>query len=167
MPPVLYQTTRKKNSSIIIGADINAAISTKKIITQPNPEELCHDKIYDDPLHDPIDDLLGNFRNPRRNQSGERILNLLREHNLQATSTFFDKNNKYNTWICPSNATTNKRTAHLLDHFFTPRNQLHSIIGVKRKFNGPTSDHAAIQITLKLPSGIAKRKATPIKKQMR
>jgi hypothetical protein len=101
---------------------------------------------YDDLIQDPFHKLLGNFGNPRHNENGERILNLLYEHNLRAASTFFDNNNKYNTWICPPNATTNKRTAHQLDHIFILKKQLHYTQEVKRKFDGPESDHAAIQI---------------------
>jgi hypothetical protein len=52
----------------------------------------------------PSRDLLRNCGNTPRNTNGERVLKLLSEQNLQAASTFFDNNNKYSTWIYPTNA---------------------------------------------------------------
>jgi hypothetical protein len=43
---------------------------------------------------DTVLELLGPHGNPHRNENGERIINLMREHNLRAASTFFVSNKK-------------------------------------------------------------------------
>mmetsp|Transcript_1493 Transcript_1493/g.2313 ORF Transcript_1493/g.2313 Transcript_1493/m.2313 type:complete len:881 (+) Transcript_1493:452-3094(+) len=70
----------------------------------------------------------------------------MREHQLRAAATFFDNNNKYNTWLAPPHPSTGKRQAYQLDHFLIPKYQLCQTTNVKRKFDGATSDHAALQI---------------------
>ncbi len=101
---------------------------------------------------DPALSLLGPFGNPRRSKSGENLLNILREHQLRAATTFFDNNNKYNTWLAPPHPTTGKRQAYQLDHIFIPKYQLAHTSNVKRRFNGTTSNHAALFIKFQLSS---------------
>ncbi len=100
---------------------------------------------------DPILRLLGPHGNPHKSKTGEGTLNLMREHNLRAASTFFDNNRKYNTWLGLPNPLTGKRKAYQLDHIFIPCQQLGQTTNVKRKFNGATSDHAALLIKFQIP----------------
>ena len=99
---------------------------------------------------DPATELLGPFGNPHRTKTGENLINIMREHQLRAAATFFDNNNKYNTWLAPPHPSTAKRQAYQLDHFLIPKYQLCQTTNVKRKFDGATSDHAALQIDFHL-----------------
>jgi hypothetical protein len=88
-----------KNTTTIIGADINASIGTR--LTN-GPQRLEDDMEFE--FHeDSIPDLLGPHGNPHRNENGERFLDLMREHDLRAASKFFGSNNKHNTWRDPGN----------------------------------------------------------------
>jgi hypothetical protein len=73
------------NTTVIIGADLNASIGTR-ISEDPVPSK---EKDDDSELQgDTIKELLGPHGNPHRNENGEKILNLMREHDLRAASTF-------------------------------------------------------------------------------
>jgi hypothetical protein len=74
----------------------------------------------------------------------------MREHQIRAASTFFDNNNKYNTWLGIPNAISKKRCPYQLDHIFIPKHQLCLTTNVKRKFDGAHSDHAAMCICSQL-----------------
>ena len=76
----------------------------------------------------------------------KNILNLMREFQLRAASTFYDNNRKYNTWLGLPDPKTRKRQPYQLDHIFIPKQQLCHTKNVKRKFNGAHSDHAALLI---------------------
>jgi hypothetical protein len=83
----------------------------------------------------------------------------MREHQLRASSTFFDNNRKYNTWLGIPNAKTKKRFAYQLDHVFIPKHQLCYTTNVKRKFDGAHSDHVAVCIEFSfLTSPMLKKK---------
>jgi hypothetical protein len=82
------------NTTVIIGADLNASIGTR--ITEVPQTSDQEDNNFN-PQEDNIMELLGPHGNPHRNENGERILNLMREHDLRAASTFFYCNNKHNT----------------------------------------------------------------------
>ena len=98
----------QKNTTHIIGTDANSSIGTRK--STPESESLP-DK-YDNRLDiDPALELLGPFGNPHRSKSGERLLNIMREHQLRAAATFFDNNNKYNTWLAPPTPTNSEKTS--------------------------------------------------------
>mmetsp|Transcript_18353 Transcript_18353/g.26078 ORF Transcript_18353/g.26078 Transcript_18353/m.26078 type:complete len:120 (-) Transcript_18353:72-431(-) len=84
----------------------------------------------------------------------------MREHQLRAEATFFDNNNKYNTWLAPPHPSTGKRQAYQLDHIFIRKYQLCHTKNIKRRFNGATSDHAALFIDFELSSmPLLKKKA--------
>jgi hypothetical protein len=85
----------------------------------------------------------------------------MREQQLRAATSFFDNNNKYNTWLGLPQPTTKKRVAYQLDQIFIPRNQLCYTTDIKRKFDGATSDHAALSIHFQLPNGPLLKKKTP------
>ncbi len=96
---------------------------------------------------------------------GEMILNMMREFKLRAASTYFNNNRKYNLWLGHPNASTKKRKAYQIDHIFIPKLQLCQTMSVKRRFNGATSDHAAVCIKfyfLKAP--LLKKRGVPAKK---
>ena len=84
----------QRNTTHIIGADINASIGTRTSLENDNPQE----KIESHLDTDPAQQLLGPFGNPKKSKSGDKILNLMREFQLRAASTFYDNNRKYNTW---------------------------------------------------------------------
>ena len=84
----------------------------------------------------------------------------MREHQLRAAATFFDNNNKYNTWLAPPHPSTAKRQAYQLDHILIPKSQLCQTTNVKRRFDGATSDHAALQIDFHLLNTPLLRKET-------
>ena len=90
---------------------------------------------------------------PHKSKTGEGILNLMWEHQLQAATSFFDNNNKYNTWLGLPQPTTKKRIVYQLDHIFIPKNQLCYTTDTKRKLDGAISDHAAMYIQFELPNG--------------
>jgi hypothetical protein len=73
---------------------------------------------------------------------------MMREQDLRAASTFFDCNNKYNTWRNPRD-----KRPHQIDHFLIPRNQLCYTTNVKQKLDSIDSDHAALCIKFQLPDG--------------
>ncbi len=135
-----------KNASTIIGADINASIGNRnsgEVHLNPSPDGIEKDGRYEEEI-DSIHNLLGPHGNPYRNACGERVLNLMRELDLRAPSTFFDSHGKFNTWRCP------KRRPFQIDHFLTPRTQLCRTLNVQRKFDGVDSDHAALLMNFEL-----------------
>jgi hypothetical protein len=69
----------------------------------------------------------------------------MREHDLRAASTFFDCNNKFNTWRNPRD-----KRPHQIDHILILRTQLCHTANVKRKTNSVDSDHAALCIEFQL-----------------
>jgi hypothetical protein len=73
------------NTNIIIGTDLNTSIGTR--ITDNNfPMNEEEDRGFE-LQENTIPELLGPQGNPHRNGYGERILNLMREHDLRAAST--------------------------------------------------------------------------------
>ena len=146
----------QKNTTHIKGADTNSSIGTCASL----PEANLSDKQESHLDIDPAFSLLGPFGNPHRSKSGENLLNIMREHQLRAAATFFDNNNKYNTWLAPPHPSTGKRHAYQLDHIFIPKYQLCHTKNIKRRFNGATSDHAALFIDFELSSiPLLKKKA--------
>jgi hypothetical protein len=131
----------------IIGADANASIGIRPSYHSYDIMPSKHESDLD---IDPICKLLGPHGNPHKSKTGNGILNLMREHNLRATATFFDNNHKYNTWLGLPNPATGKRRAYQIDHIFVPHQQLGQTTNVKRKFNGVNSDHVAMPIEFKL-----------------
>ena len=139
-----------RNTDHIIGADTNASIGTRTSVA-PNDNPPI---VYEEPAEaDPIFELLGPFGNPRLSNTGKGILNMMREFQLRAAGSFFDNNNKYNTWLAPPQAPTEKRKAYQLDQIFIPKSQLCQTSNVKRKSDGAPSDHAAIAIDFHLLNG--------------
>lgn len=97
-----------KNNTTMVGADINTSIGTRPTnlqISLPGKHNNKQDI-------DPIIDLLGPFgiNHKSKPEASERILNIMREHNLQADSTFFDNNQKYNIWLAPPRPESKKGT---------------------------------------------------------
>jgi hypothetical protein len=127
-----------KNTTTIIGADINASIGTRNTIDPSNREE---DDDEFESQDDTISQLLSPHGNPHRNENRERILNLLKEHDLRAASTFFGCNNKCNTWRNPRD-----KCPYQIDRLLIPRNQLCHTINVKRKLDSIDRDHAVLCI---------------------
>ncbi len=125
----------QKNTTHIIGADTNSSIGTRKSLEAADSLPNKHESNLE---FDPALDLLGPFGNPKNSKSGEAVLNLMHEHELRATSTFYDNNRKYNTWLGLPNAVTKKRQAYQLDH-----------MNVKHRFDGEPSDHAALSINFR------------------
>ena len=78
-----------RNTNHIIGADTNSSIGTR---CSASHDEKPHKKNEEHEL-DSICDLIGPFGNPRISKTGQAILNLMREYQLRATSSFFDNNN--------------------------------------------------------------------------
>jgi hypothetical protein len=72
----------------------------------------------------PITSLLGPNGNHHKSKTGEAILNLMRDFELRAASTFFDNNGKYNTWIGLPNAHKRKKRAYQIDQIFILKLQL-------------------------------------------
>lgn len=98
----------QKNTTHIIGADTNSSIGTCTSLTGNSPPSDKQESHLD---VDPALSLLGPFGNPHRSKSGENLLNVLREHQLRAAATFFDNNNKYNTWLAPPPSDHRKKTS--------------------------------------------------------
>ena len=82
----------------------------------------------------------------------------MREFQLRAATSFFDNNNKYNTWLAPPHPSSGKRRAYQLDQIFIQKHQLRHTTNAKRKFDGVASDHAALFIEFHLPKIIKKKK---------
>ena len=155
-PSYLTNILSLPNSSHIIGADTNSSIGTRVSISRdeelpPKNEDFEPDTIYN---------LIGPFGNPRISKTGQAIHNLMREYQIRAASSFFDNNNKYNTWLAPPQSQTEKRKAYQLDQIFISKNQLCHTTNIKRKFDGATSDHAALFIKFNIPNGPPTRKET-------
>ena len=92
----------QRNTTHIIGADTNSSIGTNTSLQQ------SQDKLASRFDIDPATTLLGPFGNPHRSKTGENLLNIMREFQLRATATFFDNNNKYNTWLAPPHPSSGK-----------------------------------------------------------
>ena len=75
-------------NDIIIRADLNAAISTRSLSEDHHAE-------------DPINTLIGPHENPRRNDSGNLMRDMMRDLDLRSASLFFNCNGKHDTWIYP------------------------------------------------------------------
>ena len=112
-----------KTNAIIVGADINASIGTR----QKSDDESESTNI------------LGPCGNPRKNERGEMILNLLRQTDLRAVTTYFNSTNGHDTWTHP--ATKEK---HQLDHFLVSRLHCRNVIDARKKYIGAPSDHLAL-----------------------
>ncbi len=130
-----------KNTTIIVGADINASNGTRSTDEPQGREE---DEEFEF-QRDTIPELLRPHGNPHGNINGERILNLMREHDLGAASTVFESNKKHNTWRNPQN-----KRPHQINHFLIPKSQLCHTIDLKRKLDSIDSDHAALCIEFRL-----------------
>ena len=148
MSTFLSNILSQRNTTHIIGADTNSSIGTCVSL----PEANLSDKQESHLDIDPALSLLGPFGNPHRSKSRENLLNIMREHQLRAAATFFDNNNKYNTWLAPTHPSTGKRQAYQLDHIFIPKYQLCHTKNIKPKFNSTTSNHAALLIDFQLSS---------------
>ena len=142
----------QRNTTHIIGADTNSSIGTNVTLREPQYKQ---DSRYD---IDPAISLLGPFGNHHRFKTGERLLDLMREFQLRAATSFFDNNNKYNTWLAPPHPSSGKRRAYQLDQIFIQKHQLRHTTNAKRKFDGVASDHAALFIEFHLPKIIKKKK---------
>jgi len=142
----------QRNTTHIIGADTNSSIGTNATLREPQCKQDSH---YD---VDPAISLLGPFGNPHRSKTGERLLDLMREFQLRAATSFFDNNNKYNTWLAPPHPSSGKRRAYQLDQIFIQKHQLRHTTNAKRRFDGVNSDHAALFIEFHLPKSIKKKK---------
>ena len=80
-----------KTNIMIIGSDLNASIGNRHSnLNEPDPEEKTIEL-----------SLLGPHRNPTRNKKGEEILNMLKQIQYRAISTFFDSKH-HNTWMHPA-----------------------------------------------------------------
>jgi hypothetical protein len=100
-----------KKLTAVIGADIKMSIS----IRPANPQGCLFGKQEDEWDIDPIIDLIGPYDNSHKSKPElcNRILNMMRELNLRAAITFFDKNWKYNTWLAPPPKTQIKKKTSL------------------------------------------------------
>ena len=67
------------------------------------------------------------------------ILNLLRQTDLRAVTTYFNSTNGHDTWTHP--ATKEK---HQLDHFLVSRLHCRNVIDAQKKYIGAPSDHLAL-----------------------
>ena len=126
-----------KKSTIIIGADINTATGAR---TKTNVDDEMEEE-------DMIQNLIGPFGNKCRNKNGNLFCDVMRELDLHSAHSFFDCNDKHDTWI-------HLGTKHRYqpDHFLILSKQLNRTSNVKRKFDGAPSDHAALMIQFKLHS---------------
>ena len=123
-----------KTNIIIIGSDLNATIGNRcSNLNEPNPEERIVET-----------SLLGPHGNPSRNKKDEELLNMLKQIQYRAISTFNGKH--HNTWMHLA-----MKQHYQLDHFVMPKNQLRYVKNAKRKCNSIPSDHAAIYLELCLP----------------
>ena len=135
------------NNIIIMGADINASIGSKKS-SDNESDNSQNNNIQESFSTSPQQLLIGPCANPKINHKGQLYINLLSQLDLRAASTYFQNNSGYDTWINP--ATKEK---YQLDHFLIPRNQFKLVKNVKKIFHGTTSDHLAIQMSLNLRKG--------------
>ena len=120
-------------NDIIIGADLNAIISTK--LLEDKEENDVEDSIYKL--------ILALQGNSRQTDSESLERDMMRDLDLTAVrSVFFDCNGKHDTWIhlVP-------KQPYQLDHILIPTNQLSKVMDIKRKFDRPPRDHAAIMLT--------------------
>ena len=124
-----------KEIILILGADLNAFIRTWQ----------THSTVNND-ANDPSESLFGPHGNLRKNTWGELIIGVLNQNQLRAASTFFESNNKHDTWTYPAS-----KEKYQLDHFLIKWNNLQFVMNVKQKSNGVPSD-AALMISLRFPN---------------
>jgi len=127
---------------MIIRSDLNASIGNRHSnLNEPDPEEKTIEM-----------SLLGPHGNPSRNKKGEQLLNMLKQIQYRAISTFFDSKH-HNTWMHPAT-----KQCYQLDHFLMPKNQLRYVKNAKRKCDSIPSDHEAIYLELCLPNSVHRPK---------
>ena len=102
-------------NEIIFGTDINAAICIYGIYECEGENNNVNT----------INDLIGPHGNPRHNESGMIIRKVLWELDYRVASTFFDNNNKYDTWIHPA-----MKAGYQPDNFLILHNQLRNVINI-------------------------------------
>jgi hypothetical protein len=132
-----------KRTVHIIGADTNALIGMLNKTVRD--DDARNDKTETLSEEDPITNLLGPNGNHHRSKMGEAILNLMREFELRAASTFFDNNGQYNAWLGLPDAHTREKSIQI-DQILIPKLQLCQTKNVKHRFDGVASDHAALRI---------------------
>lgn len=90
---------------------------------------------------DTVLELIGPHGNPHRNESGEQILNLMREHDLRGASMFFEIK-------CLEKPQDTR--PQQINHFLIPKSQLCHTVNVTRKLDSVNSDHAVLCIEFNL-----------------
>lgn len=70
---------------MLIGEDLIASTGTRSLINSPMNDEEEEEFEFQT---DTILELLWTYENPHRNENGEGFLNLMREHDLRAVSTY-------------------------------------------------------------------------------
>jgi len=109
-----------KTNTVIIGTDINVSISIRDSKKEEENEET---------------NILEPCRNPKKNERGEMILNLLRQTDMRATATYFDNANGHEMWTHPA-----MKEKFQLDHFMVSRAHCKYIADIKKKYIGAPSD---------------------------
>ena len=99
----------------------------------------------------------GPFGNPRTNDKGIELTNLLFNKNLAAATTFF-KQKRHNTWTSNLIDAGQPDSEFQLDHFIASRKDLKSVDNARRVGDGAPSDHAAMQLKAHLATKMTKRK---------
>jgi hypothetical protein len=121
-----------KEATIIMGADVNAALGTSKLDSQETDPE------------DPTS-ILGPHGIQKRNERGEAILNMARTLDLRVATSYYQQTKGSGTWIHPA---TKQR--YQPDHFFISRKSCANMTDARKRYDGaPDSDHLAITIKLK------------------
>jgi hypothetical protein len=151
----LYDKLDGEDEILVTGCDINASIGNRNSIyaRADSTEETQYDNV------------VGPHGIDYLNEAGVDLTQVLKAKNL-AAATFFE-HKKYTTKQ-RSNAerredgdeptTFADRTKYQLDHFFIQRKHLNKVINARRTGDGAPSDHAAIQLILRIASKMTRNK---------
>jgi hypothetical protein len=131
-----------QQATIIMGADVNAALGTSKQDHQNEKEDETN----------PFS-ILGPYGIEKRNERGEEILNLAMLLDLRVATSYFQQKNGSATWIHPGT-----RQRYQPDHIFITRKSCANMTVAKKRYDGAPSDHLAIVLKLKRINNIDTRK---------
>jgi hypothetical protein len=131
-----------KEATLIMGADINAALGTNKQDRRNEQED----------ENDPYS-ILGPYGIEKRNERGEEILNLASSLDLRVATSYFEHKNGNATRI---HKTTKQR--YQPDHFFITRKSWANVTDARKRYDGAPSDHLAVMLKLKRVNKIDTRR---------
>ena len=155
----LYDKLDGEDEILVTGCDINASIGNRGSIyaRADSTEETQYDNV------------VGPHGIDYLNEAGVDLSQVLKAKNLAAATTFFE-HKKYSTWRTNQRSNAERRedgdepttfadrTEYQLDHFFIQRKHLNKVINARRIGDGAPSDHAAIQLILRIASKMTRNK---------